>query len=90
MKHLTHNPTRDWYLVLGTMTVAVIAVFGWAYWFHSTIGSAEPIESATGAVSTDDVLDRNVLEKTDRQFLERSAEYDRVRINAPRAVDPAE
>lgn len=90
MKHLSHNPSRDWYLLLGVTSLLAVAVFGWAYWFHSGISQPDPIEGSVGTVSTADVLDGKDLDKADRQFLERSAEYDRVRLNAPRAVDPAE
>ncbi len=90
MKHISHNPSRDWYLLLGTASVLALAVFAWAYWFHSGISQSDPIEGSVGTVSTADVLDGKDLDKADRQFLERSAEYDRVRLNAPRAVDPAE
>lgn len=90
MKHFSHNPSRDWYLVLGTTSVLAILVFAWAYWFHSTVSQPDPIEGSVGTVSTSDVLDGNVLDKTNRQFLDRASGFDRVRYITPVSVDPAE
>lgn len=90
MKHIVHNPTRDWYLTLGVASVLAVLVFAWAYWFHSTVSQPDPIEGNVGAVSTSDVLDGKLLDKANRQFLDRASEFDRVRRNAPISVDPAE
>jgi|GEM_PF-2432660 len=90
MKHLSHNPSRDWYLVLGVTSALAVAVFAWAYWFHSTVSQPDPLEGAVGTVSTSDVLDGKLLDKANRQFLERASEFDRVRYSAPVSVDPAE
>ncbi|MEK7645329.1 MAG: hypothetical protein AAB391_03370 [Patescibacteria group bacterium] len=90
MKHPSHNPSRDWYLVLGITSLLAVSVFAWAYWFHSTVSQPDPIEGNVGTVSTSDVLDGKVLDKTNRQFLERASEFDRVRYSAPVSVDPAE
>ncbi len=90
MKHFSHNPSRDWYLLLGIASVLAILVFVWAYWFHSTVSRPDPIDGDIGAVSTSDVLDGKLLDQANRQFLDRASEFDRVRYSAPVSVDPAE
>ena len=63
LPHLSHNPARDWYLLLGILVAGIVAASLWGYWFHANINESISEELSSDEVSLKTVLDQDALAK---------------------------